>query len=185
MYIIDFFFKCWNSLKVRSYHKIYLPYLKRQFLKCGEDVVIDSGSRIAGKNHIEIGDHVYVGPGAVFYSTVAYLHIGNYINISPNVSIMTGDHRIDVIGAYMSTVHEKLPENDKDVIIEDDVWIGTGAIILKGVTIGTGSVIAAGAIVTKDVKPYTIYIHVNKQYSRFSEEELERHLEKISGEKKL
>lgn len=66
MYIIDFFFKCWNSLKVRSYHKIYLPYLKRQFLKCGEDVVIDSGSRIAGKNHIEIGDHVYVGPGGGF-----------------------------------------------------------------------------------------------------------------------
>lgn len=43
-----------------------------------------------------------------------------------------------------------------DIIIDDDVWIGAGAIILTGVTIGKGSVIAAGSIVTKDVEPYTI-----------------------------
>ena len=44
-----------------------------------------------------------------------------------------------------------------DVILENDVWIGTGVKILPGVTIGKGSVIAAGAVVTKDVPPYTLW----------------------------
>ena len=43
-----------------------------------------------------------------------------------------------------------------DIIIKDDVWIGTNAIILSGVTIGQGAIIAAGAVVTKDVPPYAI-----------------------------
>jgi len=42
------------------------------------------------------------------------------------------------------------------VIIEDDVWLGTRAIVLRGVRIGTGSVVAAGAVVTKDVAPHTL-----------------------------
>ncbi len=43
------------------------------------------------------------------------------------------------------------------VIIEDDVWLGCGVKVMSGVTIGKGSVIAAGAVVTKDVPPYTLY----------------------------
>lgn len=52
---------------------------------------------------------------------------------------------------------EKLPENDMDITIENDVWIGANVTILKGVTIREGSVIAAGAVVTKDVESYSIY----------------------------
>jgi acetyltransferase-like isoleucine patch superfamily enzyme len=56
----------------------------------------------------------------------------------------------------MYDVHEKRPEDDRDVIIEDDVWVGSGAIILKGVRVGRGSIVAAGAVVNKGVPPYTI-----------------------------
>lgn len=51
---------------------------------------------------------------------------------------------------------EKNPEDDADVIIEDDVWVGCNVTILKGVTIGRGGIVAAGAVVTKSVPPYTI-----------------------------
>ena len=76
----------------------------------------------------------------------------------PNCSIITGDHRIDIVGKYMSevTVAEKLPENDLPVTIEGDNWIGANAIILKGVTVGTGSVVAAGSVVIHNVPPYSI-----------------------------
>ncbi len=76
---------------------------------------------------------------------------------------------------------EKLPENDQDVIIEDDVWIGQNAIILKGVRIGEGSVIGAGSIVTKNVPPYTIHIgtHETKEWARFSEDDIIKHKMKI------
>lgn len=175
--ILDLFFRGWNSISVRCYHGIYLPYLRRQFKSCGKKCVIDSGSRIAGKDHISIGEDVYIGPGAVLYSTVANLSIGNHVNLGPNVTIITGDHRTDVVGKYTSDIREgeKLLENDQDVVIEDDVWIGTGAIILKGVLIGTGSVIAAGAVVTKNVPPYTIYISGNKQKRRFTDEQIVEH----------
>lgn len=177
MNIMDFICKCCRSIKCRTYNNIYMPFLRRQLRSCGSDVIIASGSRIAGFDHIDIGNHVYIGPGAVLYSTIAYLKIGSYINFGPNVTIITGDHRIDVVGEYMKELKEtdKLPENDKDVIIEDDVWIGTGAIILKGVTIGEGSVIAAGAVVTKDVPPYTIYISPQRDKQRFTDVEIVEH----------
>ena len=63
------------------------------------------------------------------------------------------------------------------MVIEKDVWVGARSIILKGVTIGEGSVIAAGAVVVKDVPPYSIYINKDKILKRFSEEEFAKHRE--------
>lgn len=67
----------------------------------------------------------------------------------PNVTIRGGDHRIDVIGRNMVDIkeYEKLPENDKDVFIDGDVWIGCNVTILKGVHIGRRSVVGAGSVV--------------------------------------
>jgi len=56
----------------------------------------------------------------------------------------------------MRDVTDKLPDNDLPVIIEDDVWIGANAVILKGVTLRRGSIVAAGAIVTKSFPPYSV-----------------------------
>ena len=74
----------------------------------------------------------------------------------PHPTIITGDHRTDVVGKFIMDSHDKLPENDAPVTIEDDVWAGCNVTILKGVTIGRGSVIAAGAVVTKSCPPYSI-----------------------------
>ena len=63
---------------------------------------------------------------------------------------------IDVIVMDTVTDREKRPEDDLGVVIEDDVWVGTRAIILHGVTIGRGAVVAAGAVVAKNVPPYSI-----------------------------
>ncbi len=120
-----------------------------------------------------------------FLTTRARIIIGKKVFIGAYTAIITGNHRTDVIGKHMLDIDEsteKLPENDEDVIIDDDVWVGTHAIILKGVHIGTGSVIAAGAVVTKDVPPYSIYINSKKIIPRFSDEDLELH-KKLLGER--
>lgn len=171
----DIICKCYDSFKDKIYYHIYAPYLKNGLKTCGENVVISPQSRIEGRENVSLGNHVYIGPGAVFYSTVAQLKIGNYVTLGPNVTIITGDHRTDVVGKYMSQVTDKIPDNDKDVIIEDDVWIGTGVIILKGVTIGRGSIVAAGAVVTKDIEPYSKYISLEKCYRRFADFEIKEH----------
>lgn len=101
--------------------------------------------------------------------------------ISPGVTMITGEHRTDIIGEYMRnvTAEQKLPQNDKPIVIEDDVWIGSNVTILKGVRIGRGSIIHAGAVITKNVKPYTVYINDQLKVSRFSDEEIQEHERRI------
>jgi len=76
----------------------------------------------------------------------------------PEVSIHAGNHTSTLVGRFMFDIeeHEKLPEDDRDVVIEDDVWVGTRAIILNGVRIGRGAIVGAGAVVAKDVPPYAV-----------------------------
>lgn len=101
----------------------------------------------------------------------------------PNVTVITGGHRTDLLGRKMSTVRndEKLPEDDLDIVFEGDNWIGANSTILRGVTIGIGSIIAAGAVVTKDVTPYSVWGGVPARLikNRFSQDELEIHKEMI------
>ena len=58
----------------------------------------------------------------------------------------------------MTKVHEKTGNEDLGVVIDDDVWIGARAVILRGVHIGRGAIIGAGAVVTKSVPPYAIAV---------------------------
>ena len=74
----------------------------------------------------------------------------------PNVTIIGGNHNTELTGRPMSLNHTKRPEDDLPIVIENDVWVGAGATILKGVTIRRGAIVGACAVVTKDVGPYAI-----------------------------
>ena len=84
--------------------------------------------------------------------------------------------------------HPLLAKDRRNLIInaihiEDDVWIGANAIILRGVKIGKGSVIAAGSVVTKDVERYCIYggVPAKKIRQRFTDEQIEEHERTLYG----
>lgn len=107
---------------------------------------------------IIVGDNVNLGYRPLLIAARSKIVIGNNVMFGPEVTIRGGNHRIDIIGKPMIDVRDddKRPEDDPGVMIDDDVWIGTRAIILAGVTIGRGAVVAAGALVTRDVPPYAI-----------------------------
>lgn len=130
---------------------------KSLFVECGTNVSVGYDC-IFYHNTIYIGNNVHIGSRALLMSTLSKIYVGNNVLFGPNVTIIGGNHRSDIVGRYMYDIkeNEKLPENDQDVIIEDDVWVGCNATILKGVTIGRGSVVAAGAVVTKSCEPYSI-----------------------------
>ena len=149
---------------------------------CGKNVFFNpSSSDIKGLWNLSVGDGSSIPKGSTFYCTRAQLTIGERVIFGPRPTIITGDHRTDVIGKFMIDVREKLLENDVAVTIEDDVWTGANITILKGVTIGRGSVIAAGAVVTKSCPPYSVIGGVPAKVLkyRFSVEEIIRHEETL------
>jgi len=106
---------------------------------------------------------------------------GNSVLIAKNVSFLNrDDHRIDVVG---KTIWDSPRGDAHKVVVEDDVWIGHGAIILSGVTIGKGSVVAAGSVVNKDIPPYSIAGGVPSRIlkKRFTEEEILLHEKLLNG----
>jgi acetyltransferase-like isoleucine patch superfamily enzyme len=132
---------------------------------------------------IEVGDDVFLGPGAFLAASESFICIGNKVMFGPNVTVLGGDHRIDVVGVAMADVDDKRPDDDRGVTIGDDVWIGAGAIVLQGVSIGRGAVVAAGAVVTRDVTPYSIVGGCPARLirPRFSLADQERHEQLVAG----
>ena len=83
--------------------------------------------------------------------------IKDHCAIAEGLTIHTGNH-VRVPGLFVTQIKEKdKPQGyDKDVIIEEDVWIGCNVTLLSGVTIGRGTTVAAGAVVSKSMPPYCV-----------------------------
>jgi acetyltransferase-like isoleucine patch superfamily enzyme len=121
---------------------------------------------------VRLGNHVGIG-GNCEISTD--LIIGNHVLVGSAVGFLGRDEHSPYLPG--TTMFES-PRGDKfRIVIEDDVWIGFGAIILSGVTVGRGSVIGAGAIVAKDIPPYSVVIPHRSEVlkRRFSQAEIEVH----------
>jgi acetyltransferase-like isoleucine patch superfamily enzyme len=139
------------------------------FKKCGSNVKFFPLRSDFFYKNITIDNNVYIGPGASFLLSRSSLRIMNNSFFGPNVTIRGGNHSSHIVGKFMIDYKDmdKLDCDDEDVLIEEDVWVGTGAIILKGVTVGRGSIIAAGSVVTKDVLPYSIVGGVPSKLIKF------------------
>jgi acetyltransferase-like isoleucine patch superfamily enzyme len=162
----------------KVFRRLMMYVMRPLFKKCGKRVLFSPFDYFTYET-IELGDYVSIGLGACFVAKESGIKIGNKVMFGPYVSVRGGNHNTSVIGKYMYDVHEKRPEDDQPVIIEDDVWVGTNVTILKGVRIGRGSIIAAGAVVNKNVAPYSIVGGVPAKLirMRWSKEEIQKHEE--------
>ena len=104
-----------------------------------------TGIRTSGRR-VSIGAGTVINQGCLIY-TSGGLVIGEHVSISPGVSLVTGTHDIN---------DPEFPSDYQPIVIDDYAWIGTRAVILRGVTIGRGAVVMAGAVVTHDVAPYAV-----------------------------
>jgi maltose O-acetyltransferase len=131
--------------------KPFRGFLCRFFLKkCGKNINIERRACLFGSN-IEIGDNSGIGINARLYSGGGII-IGNDVMMGEDVVILSQNHKhSDITRSMRGTGYELAP-----VIIEDDVWIGLRVIILPGVRISRSSIVGAGAVVTKNVPPFSI-----------------------------
>ena len=161
-------------------------FYKKMLRGCGSNVRFSALTSDFTYRNLTIGNDVYIGPHALFLCTESQIFIGNKVLFGPHVTIIGGDHRITDVGRFIYDVLDKHPEDDQDVHIEDDVWIGTNTTLLKGVTVGRGAVVAAGALVTKDVPPYAIVGGVPAKVLkyRFTPEQIQEHERQLYAEDK-
>jgi acetyltransferase-like isoleucine patch superfamily enzyme len=124
---------------------------------------------------IEFGKYVFINHNCIF-STPFGMRIGNFVMIGSNCLFASVNHGFEDWQKPM--IFQKI--ENKPIVIEDDVWIGARATILGGVTVGKGAIIAAGAVVTKDVPPYTIVagIPAKPLRTRFDEVTIKKALKK-------
>lgn len=150
---------------------------------------------------VEIGKGTYGTVNAELTRSEAKLKIGSYCSIGKNVRfIPCADHPTNLLSTYpfrtfLGNNADAISKGD--IIVEDDVWIGYGAVILSGVRIGQGAVVAAGAVVASDIPAYavaggvpakvlkmrfpekTVAFLKTLDFSRLEEAEIREHLETL------
>lgn len=159
-----------NWLRTSLYFFLKCRYARRLgFVRIPWSVTIWSPNKI-----VQFGDRVQLGPRCVVQCDIKF---GNDVLIAGDVAFVgRNDHCADVVGKTIWDSPRGIPEL---ITIEDDVWIGYGAIVLSGITIGKGSVVAAGAVVASDVVSYSIVggVPAKEIAKRFSSDEIKRHEE--------
>ena len=154
-----------------------------QLARCGPDCVFEAGVLVFHPENIELGKNVYIGHNAIlkgyhenamrigdetWIGQQAFLHsaggidIGARVGVGPGVRIITSIH--GEAGRHIPILSS--PVEFASVVIEDDCDLGVGAIVLPGVRIGKGAQIGAGAVVTKDVRPYSVAVGVPAKATR-------------------
>lgn len=124
---------------------------KRIFKCYGKNARVQRDVVFGNVNNIVLDDNSQIGYRNTLY--VDELLIGKNVLIGPNVTIIGSNHKYE---RRDIPIREQGVEYKKEIIIEDDVWIGSNAVILPGVTIKKGAIVAAGSVITKSVEEYQI-----------------------------
>lgn len=144
---------CLESRITKAKSKYHLS----RFSRVGGGTTIGGNCKVNCPQNIELGEDTMINDYTMLHASPnAKIMIGSHCMISYYVCLRTKKHNYLDLGVPMK--HQG--QDEKDIIIGDDVWIGYGAQIMPGIKIGDGVVIGAGAIVTKDCESYGVYVGV-------------------------
>lgn len=116
----------------------------------GTEINVEHGATFGSGNGIRLGNRSGIGIDAELHGTIT---IGDDVMMGPRCTMLSRNHEIDDTSRPMN---QQGFGEDRPIVIEDDVWFGANVTVTSGVRIGKGSVIAAGAVVTKDIPPYSV-----------------------------
>jgi putative colanic acid biosynthesis acetyltransferase WcaF len=111
-------------------------------------VLVSEGVRVYFPWSLTMGRHVAIGPRVNFYN-LGGVRLGDRVVVSQDVYFCGGTHDYS---------DPRYPLIRREIVVEDDVWIGAGAFIGPGVTVGRGAVVGARTVVTKDVPPWKVVV---------------------------
>ncbi len=123
---------------------------RQLFKECGQNVNVEKGASFHSGQNIKIGNNSGIGINSEIGGEVT---IGSDVMMGPHVTLWTTNHNFSRTDIPMN---QQGMGEEKPVIIQDDVWIGSHVIILPGVIVGKGVIIGAGSVVTKSIPEYTV-----------------------------
>ena len=159
----------------------------KRFFSHSDNLSIGIGCEFISPQMISFFGNSYIGANCYFNADGGQIEVGKaaafnrgaHINASCGGKIVIGDHCLIGPGVVMRTADHDFSRTDlliqnqghnqEDIIIEDDVWIGANAIVLKGVHIGRGAIIGAGAVVTKNIPSMAIAVGIPAKPLRWRE----------------
>lgn len=128
-------------------------FLRIMGAQVGSNLVVYQGVWIDHPKGLTIGSNGDLSKDVII-TTGGRVSIGNDVLIGYGAKILSSNH---IIPKDRSMLLRLSGHKRKPIIIQDNVWICANCVILPGIKIGTGSVVAAGAVVTKDIPPYSVY----------------------------
>ena len=123
--------------------------LRQLLAQLGRESIIEPPFYCSYGRNTTVGDHVYLNCSCVILDNNE-VHIGNHVMAGPCVQIYTAAHLLQAEARIRGW------EVAKPIVIEENVWLGGGAILLPGVTVGRNAVVGAGAVVSRSVPPDTV-----------------------------
>lgn len=159
-----------NSRWVKGIYFFYTSYFgvkKKSFGFIGENVDLYPPLSISHYHNV----YLYGNNGlnnAKIHAINAKFIMKKNSGSAEGLRVSTGNHARIVGRFYRSITEAEKPKGlDKDVVVEEDVWIGRNVTLLAGVTIGRGSTVAAGAVVNRDIPPYSLAAGVPARFIKF------------------
>lgn len=147
----------------------------------GKTSTFGRGTVFYAPNRMTIGENVYIGK---YCSLETDIEIGNDVLIGNNVGLIGKyDHDYSCLGKsikdspWIGDENYQFKGKGLKIVIENDVWIGYGSIVVSGVHIGRGAIVAAGSVVLKDVAPYSIVAGnpAREISKRFTDDQIREH----------
>ena len=156
----------------RLANRVFSSWVRVQMRACGQNFSITIDSTVEAPDRISVGDNFSAFGGLRLYANDGDLVIGDNVSVNHNVQVNAANGRI-VIGnnvliaanvvlraadhrfAAARLIREQGHESGT-ILVEDDVWIGSNAVVTKDVTLARGTVVGAGAVVTRSTEAYSV-----------------------------
>lgn len=149
--------RAWSA---KIYHSVRMDTPPYRTFSIGKNSVVESFSCINNAvGDVVIGDFSRIG---IHSTVIGPVTIGSHVNLAQGITVTALNHNFSTKDKFI----DEQGVATSPIVIEDDVWIGANAVILPGVRIGRHSVIAAGAVVNRDIPPYSLAVGVPAQVKR-------------------
>ena len=150
----------------RSLHRVYFTNYRKKMGYCHPTATLTQPLLIKGVHNVFMYEDTGIKKALIMAPNAKFI-MKKHSGAAEGLTVITGNHERRVGRFYRTITEQEKQLKDKDVIVEEDCWIGTRVTLLMGVTLRRGTTVAAGAVVTKSTAPYSVVGGVPAKHIKF------------------